>query len=84
MFIGKVTFSAGISHGGPLGIVAAAIPYLDRAYNSPESLLNRAVEKSAPPSATKQAVQAAAGALGRTAKVSAAVAGEKPAKDQQP
>jgi len=76
-----IGLTAGVAHGGPLGWAAAAVPFLDKVYNSPESLLNRAVEKSTPPSATKQAVQAAAGAVGKTAKAGAAVAGEGLAKN---
>jgi hypothetical protein len=76
-----IGLTAGVAHGGPLGMAAAAIPFIDKVYNSPESLLNRAVEKSAPSSATKQAVQKAVGAAGTAAKAGAAVAGEKLAKD---
>jgi hypothetical protein len=76
-----IGLTSGVAHGGPLGAVAAAIPFVDKVYNSPESLLNRAVEKSAPPSATKQVVQKAAGVVGKTAKAGAAVAGEGLAKN---
>jgi hypothetical protein len=72
-----IGLTAGVAHGGPLGwAAAAAIPFVDKVYNSPESLLNRAVEKSTPPSTTKKVVQAAAEVVGKTAKAGAAVAGE--------
>jgi hypothetical protein len=79
-----IGLTAGVAHGGPLGWAAAAVPYIDSVYNSPESLLNRAVEKSAPPSTTKKVVQAAAGAVGKSAKAGAAVAGEGLAQKRDP
>jgi len=65
----------GVAHGGPGGIVAAALPIVDKLYNEPVALLNRAVAKSAPDSAVTKALKAGTAVLGKTAKETAPVAG---------
>ena len=65
---------AGVMHGGPAGWAAASLPILDKLYHSPEALLTRAVEKSAP-SAARQATQAAVSKGGAAAKTAAKVIG---------
>lgn len=53
-----IGLTAGIAHGGPTGIAAAAIPIFDKLYNEPTALLNRAISKSAGPGVVRQAAQA--------------------------
>lgn len=70
-----IGMTAGLAHGGPLGALAAALPIVDKLYNAPEELLNRAISKSAPAGPVKQAVQTAASATGAAAKKAAPVVG---------
>lgn len=62
-----IGLTAGIVHGGPAGWAAAALPVIDKLYNSPEALLNRAVSKSAPAGPVKQVVQKATNAVTKNA-----------------
>ena len=71
-----IGMTAGLAHGGPLGALAAALPIVDKLYNAPEELLNRAVAKSVPAGPVKQVVQQVAPTVGKAAKAAAGVAGE--------
>lgn len=68
--------AAGLAHGGWGGAAAIALPIIDKLYNAPEELLNRAISKSAPAGPIKQVVQKVAGKAGDVAKAGAGVAGE--------
>jgi len=56
--IGLIT---GLAHGGATGGVVAALPFVDRAVNSPEKLIGRAVQKAARPEASTVGKAVAAG-----------------------
>lgn len=71
-----IGMTAGISHGGILGAAAAAIPLLDKLYNDPINLLNRAIAKSIPESAERQAVREIGSSIGQTAQRATKVVGE--------
>lgn len=71
-----IGLTAGFAHGGLGGAAIAAIPVLDKLYNAPEELLNRAVAKSAPPGPIKKAVQAGFRAGTPIAEAATGVAGE--------
>lgn len=70
-----IGMTAGVLHGGPAGIAAAALPIVDQLYNSPEALLNRAVGKAAPLTPLKSVVQDTALGAGITAKAAARAEG---------
>jgi hypothetical protein len=56
-----IGMAGGAIHGGPSGVaVGVGIPLFDKWYNSPESLLNRAVKKSQPAGPVKAAAQTVA------------------------
>lgn len=58
-----IGITSGIAHGGPLGVAAAAVPILDRIYNSPEALLNRAVAKTTPAGPIRKTIAAGVDSL---------------------
>ena len=64
----------GLASQEPTGIAAAL---LDKLYNDPTALINRAVRKEAPPGAIKAAAKDIASGAGTAAKKGVAVAGEK-------
>jgi len=72
-----IGMAAGIAKGGPLGMLTAALPIIDKLYNSPVELLNRAVSKSAEAGPIKQAVQKVVEKTAPIAKVATGVAGEE-------
>jgi hypothetical protein len=78
-----IGLAAGIAHGGPTGVAAAALPIIDKLYNDPTALLNRAISKSAGPGIVRQ-VATAAGKVAKTAiKTGAAqVGGPKQPEEQ--
>ena len=49
-----IGLAAGIAHGGPTGAIAAALPILDKLYNDPTTLLNRAISKAGAPGVIRQ------------------------------
>jgi len=63
--------------GGPAGVAAAAVPFIDRAVNSPSKMLGRAVSKAANPgeSAVGRAATGAAKVAGKAIKSGAPFAG---------
>jgi hypothetical protein len=72
-----IGLTAGVIHGGPMGAAAALLPIVDKAYNSPTSLLNRAVTAAKPPTEAQKAVQKGLETVGGIAKAGAAVTGER-------
>lgn len=58
-----IGLAAGIAHGGPTGIAAAALPIIDKLYNDPTALLNRAITKSAGPGLASEAAPVAGAAV---------------------
>lgn len=63
---------AGILHGGPMGVVTGiGVPLLDKMYNDPTALLNRAVAKGTP-GPVREAVRDAAPVAGDLAKTAIA------------
>lgn len=72
-----IGIGAGLVKGGAKGLaVGVGAPLLDKLYNSPEELLNRAATKAAPAGAVKAAVQDVVSGAGTVAKKAAPVAGE--------
>jgi hypothetical protein len=71
-----IGLTAGIVHGGPMGWAAALLPIVDKAYNSPTSLLNRAVSAAKPPTEAQKAVQKGLETVGGVSKAGLAVVGE--------
>jgi len=58
-----IGLAAGISHGGATGAIAALMPIVDKLYNDPTALLNRAIGKSAGPGLAEQAAPVAGAAI---------------------
>lgn len=52
-----IGIGAGIAHGGPGGAAIASLPVVDKVFNNPKSLLNRAVSKATPAGPVKAAIQ---------------------------
>jgi hypothetical protein len=77
-----IGITAGIAHGGPLGAAAAAVPVLDKLYNDPVSLLNRAVTKAAPEGAIKATAKKSVRAAGAVAEKAAPALGGELARSQ--
>jgi len=71
-----IGLTSGMIHGGPGGVAAAALPFVDAWWNSPHELLNQAIAKSAPAGPVKEAIQAGFRAGTPIAKAAAGVAGE--------
>ncbi len=71
-----IGLTSGMIHGGPAGIAAAALPFIDAWWNSPQELLGRAIAKGEPAGPIKQAVQKVAKAAAPVAKAAAGVGGE--------
>jgi hypothetical protein len=69
-----IGMAAGIAHGGPGGMLAAVLPIVDKLYNEPVALLNRAVAK-AEPGPVRKAATAVASAAGAAAKEAAPATG---------
>jgi len=78
--------TVGLAHGGPLGAAAAALPIIDKIYNSPTELLNRAVKKVGQDSVSSSALEemgrdfskGAATSVKALAEKGAPVVGEQP------
>jgi hypothetical protein len=70
-----IGLTAGFAHGGPGGIAIAALPIIDKLYNEPTAMLNRAVSKAAPAGPVKKAAQAVAGAASKALENAPAAAG---------
>lgn len=69
---------AGIAHGGIGGAaMGIGVPLLDKLYNSPEALLNRAVSKSAPAGPVKAAIQKVAPAAASSFRTGTAAVGSE-------
>jgi len=77
-----IGITAGIAHGGPLGAAPAAVPVLDKLYNDPVSLLNRAVTKAAPEGAIKATAKKSVRAAGAVAEKAAPALGGELARSQ--
>jgi len=70
----------GLAHGGPVGFGIAALPVVDRAVNSPEKMIGRAVQKAARPGEEgiiSKAVQGTGKAAAAVLPAAGAVSGEQ-------
>jgi hypothetical protein len=70
-----IGLTAGFAHGGPGGMAIAALPILDKLYNEPTAMLNRAVSKSTPAGPVKKVAQAVGSAASKALENAPAAAG---------